>query len=99
MPGYLNILLLSAPFLFLVIGVSFRLMDNSASVFLDHDILISSSYVSTKSIKKLIKFSENQTLEAILRRILTLRKLHNVSMALALITLPIAVTWLYVQFY
>lgn len=80
-----------SPLLFFVLAVTFRLLDNSASIFLDHDILVDSAYVSNDLIRKQIENSENEKLRKRLRLSLKYRKLHNIFMILAIASLPIVV--------
>ena len=74
-------------FLF-IIGVVFRLLDNSASIFMDNEILVDSSYVSEELILDYIDKSDNDKLRRSLRRALLFRKMHNLFMVLMVISIP-----------
>jgi len=88
---YLVIISICSPLFFFIIAVAFRLLDNSASLFLNHDILVDSSYVSEELIKEQIVLTEDIKLRKSLKRALIYRKLHNLFMILALISLPIVI--------
>ena len=74
-------------FLF-IIGVIFRLLDNSASIFMDNEILVDSSYVSEELILDYIDKSDDDKLRKSLRRALFFRKMHNLFMVLMVISIP-----------
>ena len=74
-------------FLF-IIGVVFRLLDNSASIFMDNEILVDSSYVSEELILDYIDKSDDDKLRRSLRRALFFRKMHNLFMVLMVISIP-----------
>ncbi|MFC5047445.1 hypothetical protein ACFSTE_07045 [Aquimarina hainanensis] len=86
--GYLEVVALCSPLLFFVMAVAFRLLDNSASIFLKHDILVTSSYVSGEVIKKCIDDTEDQKLKKMLGKALMFRRLHNFFMILVLVSIP-----------
>ena len=85
---YLIAIAICSPLFFFIIAVAFRLMDNSASTFLDNDILVDSSYVSNNLIRQQIETTENTKLKKSLKRSLLFRKLHNIFMILAVVSLP-----------
>ncbi|UZO82199.1 hypothetical protein NBT05_06915 [Aquimarina sp. ERC-38] len=88
---YLMAVAICSPLLFFILAVTFRLLDNSASIFLDHDILLDSAYVSNSLIKKQIEDSNDEKLKKRLKNSLRYRKLHYIFMILAIATLPIVV--------
>ncbi len=65
------------PLLFFVIAVSFRLLDNSALLFLQKDIMVSSSYVSKKTIRRHIASNPDKVFTGKLKRALIYRSLHK----------------------
>ncbi len=85
---YLVAIAICSPIFFFIVAVAFRLLDNSASIFLDHEILVDSSYVSVSLIKDHINTTEDKKLKNSLKRALIYRKLHNLFMILALISIP-----------
>ncbi|SEL25272.1 hypothetical protein SAMN04487910_2162 [Aquimarina amphilecti] len=85
---YLLAIALCSPLFFFIVAVGFRLLDNSASLFLDNEILVDSSYVSGDLIREHIESTEDFKLKRSLKRALTFRKLHNFFMILAVISLP-----------
>ena len=87
---YLVATAICLPLFLFIIAVIFRLLDNSASIFLDNDILIDSSYVSGDLIKDQIQDTEDEKQKRLLKRSLFYRKLHNLFMILAVVSvLPI----------
>ncbi len=85
---YFIALAICSPIFFFIIAVTFRLMDNSAAIFLDHEIFVDSSYVSVEMINEQLTNTEDEALRKALKRVLMFRRLHNLFMILALITLP-----------
>ena len=75
---YLGTYCVILPLLFFVIAVSFRLMDNSALLFLQKDIMVSSSYVSRNTIKRHIASNPDKVFTGKLRRALLYRGLHRI---------------------
>jgi len=65
------------PLLFFVIAVSFRLLDNSALLFLQKDIIVSCSYVPKKKIIKHIASNPDKVFTGKLKRALIYRRLHR----------------------
>ena len=88
MKEYLIILVICAPVFLFIIGVIFRLLDNSASIFMDNEILVDSSYVSEELILDYIDKSDDDKLRKSLRRALFFRKMHNLFMVLMVISIP-----------
>ena len=88
MKEYLIILVICAPVFLFIIGVVFRLLDNSASIFMDNEILVDSSYVSEELILEYIDKSDDDKLRRSLRRALLFRKMHNLFMVLMVISIP-----------
>ncbi|WP_405208449.1 hypothetical protein [Aquimarina sp. LLG6339-5] len=85
---YLLAIALCSPLFFFIVAVGFRLLDNSASLFLDNEILVDSSYVSGDLIREHIESTEDMKLKKSLKKALVFRKLHNLFMILAVISLP-----------
>ncbi|WP_282080635.1 hypothetical protein [Aquimarina algiphila] len=85
---YLVAISICSPLFFFIIAVAFRLLDNSASIFLKHDILVDTSYVSGDIIKEHINNSGDAKLKKSLMRALWFRKLHNFFMILMVISIP-----------
>lgn len=89
---YLIAIGICSPLFFFIIAVAFRLLDNSASIFLKHDILVDTSYVSGDIIREHIyRNSEDKKLKKSLLRALLFRRLHNFFMILTVITIPPAI--------
>ncbi len=85
---YLIAVAICSPLFFFIIAVAFRLLDNSAAIFLNHDILVDTSYVSADIIKEHIENSDDIKLQKSLKRALLFRKLHNLFMVLMVISIP-----------
>ncbi|WP_051336189.1 hypothetical protein [Aquimarina latercula] len=85
---YLLAIALCSPLFFFIVAVGFRLLDSSASLFLDNEILVDSSYVSGDLIREHIESTEDMKLKKSLKKALIFRKLHNLFMILAVISLP-----------
>ncbi len=85
---YLVAIAVCSPLFFFIIAVAFRLMDNSASIFLKHDILVDTTYVSADIIREHINITDDVKLKASLKRALVFRKLHNFFMILMIISIP-----------
>ncbi|AXT61352.1 hypothetical protein D1816_13685 [Aquimarina sp. AD10] len=84
---YLTAIAICSPLFFFIIAVAFRLLDNSAAIFLKHDILVDTSYVSADIIREHIN-SGDVKLRKSLKRALIFRKLHNLFMILMVISIP-----------
>ena len=82
-----NIWPLTPLFLF-IIAVIFRLLDNSAYLFLKKDILISSSNVSRKILKDQIHFASDPGFSRELKRALLYRNLQQSFLISAIVCLP-----------
>jgi|GEM_PF-459151 len=92
--GYGTIIMVCVPLFFFIIAVTFRLLDNSASVFLSNHILVASTYVSQKLIKQLIQKSAMPAkIRKELKRALIFRKLHNFFMILMLLSILFAIIY------
>ena len=85
---YLIAIAICSPLFFFIIAVAFRLLDNSASIFLDNEILVDSSYVSGDLIREQIEDTEDIKLKKSLKKSLFFRKMHNLFMILAVVALP-----------
>ena len=86
---YLEILLLISPLLFFIVAVSFKLLDNSAFLFLQKEILIESSYVSAKVLKEQLRNSRDFRFKRKIKRVLVYRRMHSICLSLTFITLPV----------
>ena len=86
---YLEILLLISPLLFFIVAVSFRLLDNSAFLFLQKEILIESSYVSAKVLKEQLRNSRDFRFKRKIKRVLVFRRMHSICLSLTFITFPV----------
>jgi len=85
---YFIAIAICSPLFFFIIAVAFRLLDNSAAIFLKHDILVDTSYVSGDIIREHIHNSEDTKLKKALKRALLFRKLHNFFMILMVVSIP-----------
>ena len=85
---YLLAIAICSPLFFFIIAVAFRLLDNSASIFLKHDILVDTSYVSGEIIREHINNSKDTKLKKTLSRALLFRRLHNLFMILMVVSIP-----------
>lgn len=65
------------PLLFFVIAVSFRLLDNSALLLLQKEIIVTSSYVPKKTIIKHIASHPDKVFTEKLKRALVYRSVHR----------------------
>ena len=88
---YLLAIAICSPIFFFIVAVAFRLLDNSASMFLDHEILVDSSYVSGELIKEHMDNTNDEELVKSLKKALLFRKFHNFFMILTLIALPLVI--------
>jgi len=88
----LIIFLTISPLFFFIIAVSFRLLDNSALLFLQKEILVTSSNVSVDCIKSQIKNTEDREFREKLRLALLYRRLHRTCLILMLLSVPLMVT-------
>ncbi|MEW7280930.1 hypothetical protein ABW636_20245 [Aquimarina sp. 2201CG1-2-11] len=85
---YLLAIAICSPLFFFIIAVAFRLLDNSASIFLKHDILVDTSYVSGEIIREHMNNSKDIRLKKTLSRALLFRRLHNLFMILMVVSIP-----------
>ena len=85
---YLLAIAICSPLFFFIIAVAFRLLDNRASIFLKHDILVDTSYVSGEIIREHINNSKDTKLKKTLSRALLIRRLHNLFMILMVVSIP-----------
>lgn len=88
---YTAIFLLLSPLCFYIVAVSFRLMDNSALLFLQKEILVDSSNVSVQAIEEQIESSADSKFKNQLKRALFFRKLHRVFIILMIACIPVTV--------
>ncbi|QYA24702.1 hypothetical protein G3I01_03995 [Gramella sp. MT6] len=83
------------PLFFFIIAVCFRLLDNSAYLFLRKEILINSSNVSRSVLKDQIKAAEDPDFSRQLKRALLFRNLQQTFLISAVISLPVCVAFFY----
>ena len=95
---YTAIFLLLSPLFFFIIAVSFRLLDNSALLFLQKEILVDSSNVSLKEIQNQIDSSRDSKFKKQLKRALFYRKIHKFFIILMLAAIPITVVTYFTLF-
>jgi hypothetical protein len=95
---YTAIFLLLSPLLFYIIAVVFRLLDNSALLFLQKEILVDSSNVSLKAIEEQIHSSRDFKFKKQLKRALMYRKIHRVFIILMIASLPVTVITYFMLF-
>ena len=88
---YTAIFLLLSPLCFYIIAVSLRLMDNSALLFLQRDILVDSSNVSVKEIEEQLESSIDSKFKKQLKRALIFRKLHRICIIMMFICIPVTI--------
>lgn len=86
---YTAIFLLLSPLFFYIVAVSFRLLDNSALLFLQKDILVDSANVSISVIKDQINSSADFKFKTKLKRALIYRKLHRIFIILMIAAIPV----------
>jgi hypothetical protein len=96
---YTAIFLLLSPLFFYIVAVSFRLLDNSALLFLQKEILVDSSNVSLGAIKSQIDSSADTEFKSKLKKALIYRKLHRVFIILMIASLPVTVVTYFTLFY
>ncbi|WP_298245907.1 hypothetical protein [uncultured Christiangramia sp.] len=87
---YLSAIWPLTPLLLFIIAVTFRLLDNSTSLFLQKDILVNHSNVSRGLMRDALKNNEDERFKSKLKTALIFRNLHHGLMILAAITLPIS---------
>ena len=86
---YLSAVWPFTPLFLFILAISFRLLDNSAYLFLKNDILINSSNVSRKVLKDQIRDSEDPDFTKQLKRALLFRNLQQSFLILAGVSLLI----------
>jgi len=88
---YTSIFLLLSPLFFYIIAVIFRLLDNSALLFLQKEIFVESSNVPVKAIREQLDSSTDPRFKKKLERTLVYRKIHRVFIILMIAALPVTV--------
>lgn len=88
---YTAIFLLLSPLVFFIIAVSFRLLDNSALLFLQKEILVDTANVSLRAIEEQITSSADSRFRRQLKRALLYRKLHKVFIIIMFSCIPVTV--------
>ncbi|TRO67535.1 hypothetical protein [Christiangramia sabulilitoris] len=83
------------PLFLFIVAVSFKLMDNSAYLFLQKEIVTTSPNVSRSVIKKEIRMARDPDFIRQLRRALIFRNLHKSFLAFALISLPLSLLFFF----
>lgn len=86
---YLSAIWPLTPLLLFILAVIFRLLDNSTSLFLQKEILVTSSNVSRNLLKEQIQESEDHRFTQKLKLALVYRNLHQSLMLLAAVSLPL----------
>jgi len=86
---YMTICIMLSPLIFFIIAVSFRILDNSALLFLKQEILVDSANLSLDTIKEQIQNSNNKKFTRKLKRALIFRTLHHVFLSLVFISLVV----------
>ncbi|WP_417906818.1 hypothetical protein [Christiangramia aquimixticola] len=94
---YLSAVWPLTPLLFFILAVSFRLLDNSTSLFLQKDILVCSSNVSKKLIKQEIDHHYDPTFKRKLKFALIFKRLHQVFLLMAASALPVSIFLYFLQ--
>ncbi len=95
---YTAIFLLLSPLFFYIIAVSLRLLDNSALLFLQKDILVESSNVSLSEIEEQLQSSIDYKFKKQLKRALLFRKLHRICIILMVVCIPVTVVTYFTLF-
>ena len=90
-PENIIISLTVSPLFFFIVAVSFRLLDNSALLFLQKEILVSSSNVSVDCIKSQIKITEDREFRKKLKLALVFRRLHRSCLVLMVFSIPLMI--------
>lgn len=72
-------------FCFFLIAIIITLINNSASILLDHGIYVQSSYPRTSLLIKHIKSTSDMSFKKSLKKALVLRKLHKLFIVFSLI--------------
>ncbi|TBW27125.1 hypothetical protein [Gramella sp. KN1008] len=92
---YLSTLWPLLPLLFFIIAVTFRLLDNSTSLFLQRDILINSSNVSRRLLKSQIKHNSDPEFTRKLKQALILRNLQQGFIILSILSFPFSLLFFF----
>lgn len=74
-----------------IIAVIFRLLDNSAKLFISNGISVSPFYLSAETVMEEMEKLDDERLKRKLRRNLMYQKLHKIFTVLAVITLLIGI--------
>lgn len=85
----LIIFLFISPLLFFIFAVSCRLLDNSALLFLQKEILVTTSNVSEKCIRHQISHHPDKMFKKKLKTALIFKKLHRTFIILMFLSLPL----------
>ena len=85
------IFLIVSPLFFFIVAVGFRLLDNSALLFLQKEILVTSSNVSDKCIRHQISNHPDLNFRKKLKTALIFKKLHRTFIVLMFVSLPLMV--------
>ncbi len=96
---YFVAFIVGVPLFFFIIGVGLRLLDRSAAIFMEHEILVSSSYVTSKEIKSELAFIKDPSIIKAFRKVLILRKAHDLCMLIAVITTVYLIGYLVWDFF
>ncbi|MFD1094690.1 hypothetical protein [Salegentibacter chungangensis] len=88
---YFTLSLTLSPLFFFIIAVSFRLLDNSALLFLQKEILVNSSNVSVSCIRHQIQNHPDKSFKKQLKKALLFRHLQRTFLCLMLFTLPVMI--------
>lgn len=91
----LIILFTISPLFFFIVEVSFRLLDNSALLFLQKEILVNSSNVSISCIKSQIQITDDKEFRNKLKLALLYRRVHHTCLILMLFSIPLMFTGYY----
>lgn len=91
---YLNGIWPLSPLFLFIISVSFRLLDNSAYLFLQKEIIITSSNVSRSVLKQQIRKQRDPEFTRQLRKALLYRNLHKSFMICTLLSIPFSLIYL-----
>lgn len=86
---YLMLTLTLSPLFFFIIAVSFRLLDNSALLFLQKEILVNTANVSIDNIRHQIETHPDRNFARQLRKALIFRRLHRIFLMLMFASMPV----------
>ncbi len=85
------------PLFLFIIAVGFRLLDNSAYLFLQKEILINSSNVSRANLKYQINVTKDPNFTRRLKRAMVFRDLQQSFMISAIISFPISLIFYFLN--